>query len=207
MKKLYALLFLALPFVADAQFSKGNVFLGGTLSAMLQNSDTNTSTSSTTYTNNSFGISPSIGFFLNEKIALGAAINYSTSLQKGVFNQSTGSLTQVQTNSVGINPYVRLYQPITSSIYFGLQGGISFTRGNSMLTNFGTTTTTPNYSVGVNFKPIFIFFPSPKWGVETGIGSLGYTYMRNLPDTGSTSTFGLSAGSFTFGVAYYFIKK
>jgi len=47
MKKLYVLLFLALPFVANAQFSKGNIFLGGTISAVLQNSDYNPSGTST----------------------------------------------------------------------------------------------------------------------------------------------------------------
>jgi hypothetical protein len=211
MKKLFALSFLILPFAVSAQFAKGNIFLGGTLSATSQKFDNSASTNQTssTQTNNNFGIAPSVGFFLSEKIAIGAAISYAS--QQIDYTQSNGFDNKTRLNSIGINPYFRIYQPITNSIYFGLQGGISFARGNLKQTTTNglaqTVTEIPNYSIAANFKPLFIFFPSSKWGVEASIGSLGYSYSRNLPDANSNTSFGLTAGTFSFGIAYYFIKK
>src|SRR5690242_11849899 len=72
MKNLFLLFVFALPLAADAQFNKGDVFLGGSLSGNFQNGDMKTTSglgaSSRTY--NTFRISPSVGFFVNEKIAI-----------------------------------------------------------------------------------------------------------------------------------------
>jgi len=206
MKKLPLLLFLALPLLTSAQFSKGNVFLGGSLSVAILNSDVATSNSKQTM--NNFGISPTIGYFLNEKMALGAALSYSNSLNQ-FDSKVSPNTTKIETNSFGINPYFRLYKPLSSSIYFALQGGLSFARSTSTVTAGPPqiVTETPSYSLGANLRPIFIFFPSPKWGVEASIGSLGYNYMKYLADAGSVSSFGVNAGTFSFGVSYYFLKK
>jgi hypothetical protein len=211
MKKLAVLLFLALSFPATAQFSKGTVFLGGTLSTIFQNSDNNTPVNQipNSQTTSNFGISPSVGFFLSEKMAVGAALNYSA--QRSDYHQANGYYSKSSLISIGNNPYLRLYQPITGSIYFGLQGSVGFSRGNFKQTTTNgiaeMVTEIPSYSLTASVKPLFIFFPSPKWGIETSIGSLGYSYSRNLPDASSSTSFGMTAGSFSFGVAYYFIKK
>jgi hypothetical protein len=216
MKKIIVSLLAIAPVFAFAQFSKGTVFLGGSLSSVIQNADNKQTgfPNPSSQSNTVFAISPSIGFFVSEKMAIGSSITYSTSVQKYTYPANTFSsyTSQAEQNSVGINPYIRYYLPISSSIYFGLQGGVSFSRGNQKSTQFnGTsqppTTEIPLYTLGASVRPIFIFFPSPKWGIEASIGSLGYTYMRDLPDAGSSNSFGLSAGSFSFGIAYYFIKK
>ncbi|GHM99641.1 hypothetical protein WSM22_11310 [Cytophagales bacterium WSM2-2] len=210
MKKIALLLLSMLPLITFAQFKKGDVFLGGTLSTSLQNTDSRTSPfSASNATNNSFGISPSIGFFINSKIAIGASPIYNTSKQVQTFSAST---TTGKSNSYGVGSFVRYYLPISNSIYFTLQGSVSFLRGTSETTQVnGTTVNTiieqSQYTVSALAKPVFIFFPSPKWGIETGFGSLSYNYTRLLPDSGASTGFGLNAGTFTFGVSYYFIKK
>ncbi len=208
MKKIIFFLLTALPALAFAQFNKGNIFLGGAFSSTLSNSDSRTNPANPySSTNNGVAIYPTFGFFLNEKLAIGTSLTYSTSLQK---NESPGYFYKYENNSIGISPYMRYYFPISSSVYFGLQGGLNFSRGNSKTTQtsgpFQSVTETPTYGLGLNFKPVFVFFPSPKWGIEASFASLGYNYYRNLPDVSSASSFGLSAGSFSFGVAYYFIK-
>jgi len=219
MKNIIALSIVMAPCFAFAQFSKGQVYVGGTLSTSLQSSTGNgTPPSSNLSKDNSLSISPTIGFFLSPRIALGGSVTYSSSYQEydGLsFNQSTGTLINAfqknKTNSIGINSFTRYYIPISNSFYFSLQGQINFTRGNSE-SKYGTDTQetiqeTPYYSLGLNFKRVFIFFPSPKWGIEASVGSLGYSYTRYLPDVSSTNSFSLNAGSFSFGLAYYFAKK
>lgn len=217
MKKFFVFSLLALPLAASAQFTKGNMFLGGSLSVMLQNNNPTSPPlnliSPSTQTNN-FSLAPSVGFFINEKTVLGVSLSYSAVIQKYDYSrypQLTSYTSKTEGSSFGLSPYIRYYLPISTTIYVGLQGGLSFSRGTTTFTEFNggnlQETDIPSYQLGMSFRPIFIFFPSPKWGVEASIGSLGYTYVRNLPDNGSSNSFGLNAGSFSFGIAYYFIKK
>jgi hypothetical protein len=219
MKKILVLFLVALPFFANAQLTKGVVYLGGTITTSLQSSDYHLPASPYTFnttTNNTLSISPSIGFILSDRFALGASLNYTSSLmkQESPPNNSTYTFLKNETNGFGIGPFGRLYFPLSSSAYFALQGSLNFFRGNTNLTtssNISVSSSTPPnndyYTLGLNFKPVFLFFPSPKWGVEASIGNLGYNYTRNLPDFSSTTSFGLGWGSFSLGVAYYFIKK
>jgi hypothetical protein len=148
---------------------------------------------------------------VSDKVAFGAAVSYATSLQKNEYAQVPNSTYKSVTNSFGIGPYIRYYIPISGSIYFGLQGGLGFSRNTVTVTQYigavETTTDVPTYQLGISARPIFIFFPSRKWGIETSIGSLGYSYTKTLPDGGTGNSFGLTAGSLSLGIAYYFLKK
>jgi hypothetical protein len=221
MKKIIVFFIALIPSFAFAQFSKGQVFIGGTLSTSLQSSnvkDVQPNGGSNLSKNNSLSISPGVGFFLNPKIAIGGGINYNYSFQQYDYlylDYNTGTYindySKYSTNGIGISAFTRYYMPLSNSIYFALQGQINFTRANRTNVNkTGTQETTqeiPSYSLGLTIKPVFIFFPSPKWGIEASVGSLGYTYQRGLPDVSSSDTFIVSAGSFSLGLAYYFAKK
>jgi len=229
MKKIISLSLVLIPSFVFAQFSKGQVFLGGTLSTLLSNSGT-PGTMSTNYygsngKNNYVSISPIVGFFINQKIAVGGSIGYLSNYRESNFYtgyyDSNGNFIYVPafsksiTNSISLNAFARYYFPISNSFYFALQGQTSFTRGYSKNTSFNNgntlsqefTSSSPFYSLGTTINPVFIFFPSSRWGIETGIGSLGYFYQRNLPNVSSNSGLSLNAGSFSFGLAYYFAKK
>jgi hypothetical protein len=216
MKKLIVLSIFLLPYLAFAQFSKGQVYLGGTASTSFQNSGPTPSPGISK--NNFISMSPVFGYFVNPKLVLGVSVGYSSQFYEtdyANYNSNTNSYLKAfqksKYNWVFITPLARYYVPISNSFYFAAQGQINFTRGNSTTTvNDGTNETTneaPYYSLGLTFKPVLIFFPDPKWGIEASVGSLGYTYTKYLPDVYSTTTFSLSAGSFSFGLAYYFVKK
>jgi hypothetical protein len=208
MKKWLALSLLIFPAATYAQFVKGNYFLGGTLSASVQRSDP--AGSITASYSDLLSVSPMMGFFLNERIAVGAAIGY-TKIDSKAHNYNNNATTNSKSNSVGISPFIRFYHPISSSFYFALQGSVGFTRGNTKtIADYPPVETVDNaasYSLAANLRPILIFFPSKKWSVEASVGALSYSYNRTLPDAGSMSTLGVTAGGFTFGGAYYFLKK
>lgn len=219
MKKIVALSIAMLPGFAFAQFNKGQVYVGGTLSTSLQNSNTTQpSPAANLSKNNSISAAPAVGVFLNPKIAIGGTIGYSYSLTEfdfQSFNQNTGttvnSYQKYKTIGFSVGAFTRYYLPISNTVYFALHEQITFTRSNSETIQGNatqeTTNQTPTYSIGVSVKPVLIFFPSPKWGIEAGVGSIGYSYTRTLPNVSSGNSFSLNAGSFSFGLAYFFARK
>jgi hypothetical protein len=212
MKEKLIILFLLLsPVIASAQFTKGQVFLGGSLSLGLdyQHYTVSPTQNTTQGKNNSFTISMTGGYFLNQKVAVGINIGYSK-----LFSESdwTTGFQNSKANSFTTGLFTRYYIPLSKSFYFAVQGKIYFDRENGANTalNNGTMSVdqiSDSYSLGLTVNPIFIFFPSSKWSIEGSVGSLGYDYTRSLPNVSSGYGFGLSAGSLAFGLAYYFSRK
>ncbi|HEV8512056.1 MAG TPA: hypothetical protein VGQ59_02205, partial [Cyclobacteriaceae bacterium] len=128
---------------------------------------------------------------------------------------SVSAYNKTVTRGIRVSSFLRYYLPISNSFYFVAHGEISFNRANTTNTNFNAggplnqevTDENPSYTLSAAIKPVFIFFPSPKWGIEAGVGSLGYNYQRFLPNVASSSSASLSFGGFSFGLAYYFAKK
>jgi|GEM_PF-1757001 hypothetical protein len=225
MKIIVSILILSIPYFAAAQFSRGQIYLGGSMTASSTYSDFNSPNSGGPNKGNSFSISPVFGYFLNPNLAVGGSIGYSSS--RSEYNYVTSypdnnnnpitvnAFTKTVTNGITVGSFVRYYVPISSSFYFAAQGQANLTRSNNNTTYFNNGTPlnqevtheSPSYSVGISIKPVFIFFPSPKWGIEASVGSLGYNYLRYLPDTSSNTTLSFSANQFSFGLAYYFAKK
>jgi hypothetical protein len=205
MKSIIAIAFAMLPYFAWAQFASGQLFLGGSLSASTATT-TNNSPASYKQVTNQFSVTPSIGFFLNPKISIGSGIGYSASYQKDIYSSSS---QKNNNHYYYLSPFARYYFTVTGSFFIVLQGQINLSRGTTTAFSplLGEVTTTPSYNLGATISPIFIFFPSPKWGIEAGIGSIGYNYTRNLPDVSSTGTFSLNSGTFSLGLAYYFKRK
>ena len=223
MKKIIALSFVLFPSFAFAQFSKGQVYVGGSLSTSLFNNDVPATANSynSSNKNNTFTLSPMVGIFLNQKIAIGGGVGYTTTYTEWNYTSSyydaNNNLITVpafqknRTNGVILMSFTRYYVPISSSFYFAAHGQVNFTRSNQKnVQNTGTeeiTQENPYYAIGVTLKPVFIFFPSPRWGFEAGVGSLGYLYYRYLPNVSSVNSFTFSMGTFSLGLAYYFAKK
>jgi hypothetical protein len=223
MKKIIVLSIALLPSFVFAQFNKRQVYLGGSLSVSLFNNDIPATANSygRSNKNNALTLSPLIGIFLNEKVAIGVGVGYNTSYNESNYTTSyfdgNSNLITVQasqktwTNGISVTPFTRYYVPISSSFYFAAHGQISFIRANQKdVLSTGTQEITqeqPYYSVGVTLNPVFIFFPSPNWGIEASLGSVGYHYQRYLPDVSSSNNFFINAGSFSLGFAYYFAKK
>jgi hypothetical protein len=224
MKIIIGILFLTLPSFAVAQFTKGQVFLGGTLSATNNNNDLPTIPSGSSLKSSTFSVTPVVGFFINPKLALGGSIGYATGtsqfdyanygLVNGAYTYTILSQKSVS-KSLLVSTFARYYVPLGNSFYFTLQGQLNFTRtANDQTspqyngTNYDQVTQrTPSYSLGVSVRPAFVFFPTPRWSIEGGVGNLSFTRTRYLPDVYSANNFSLNAGTFTFGVAYYFKRQ
>ncbi len=220
MKIIVSICLLLPPYFVAAQFSKGQTYLGGTLSGYLTNSNTPATPANGNYGSSSklsaFSISPVFGIFLKRNLSVGGGIGFSTQTQD--FNENINGQVQYEknySNSVTANSFLRYYLPITSSFYFAMHGQINFLRGNNKSVSFygsnssnNQTGNNPFYSIGASLRPVFIFFPSNRWGIEAGLGSIAYTNQKSLDDSGSSlNSISISANSFSFGLAYYFGKK
>ena len=190
--------FLCMSLVANAQFAKGDKFVGGTFSFNAQSSDGNSF--ETTYTACSF--SPSVGYFLNDKYAVGGGIGYSYSRQKAEYDPD--QFQEIIGRNLLIHAFVGRYFMISNQFFFKLTGSLSYDRGSQEQDNGTTENKTKNYSLSLYARPSLLFLPSPRWGIEAGIGNLGIQHWRSLSNEFKGTSVYLDYGSFYLGFAYYF---
>ncbi|MBS1952092.1 MAG: hypothetical protein OJF59_000964 [Cytophagales bacterium] len=198
MKTILLLLLSFISFAVSAQFTKGDKFLGGSLNISSQNG-----ASYNPITNNRFSVGPQAGYFLTEKYALVAKLNYT-----GAFYETTGS--KVISTSFSITPAVRRYFQISDKFFFNLDAYVGFSRQTDKLTNSfsNLTTQNPYYYLSAGIEPGFIFFPAPNWGFNASLGGLNYSHYQNLSTASTSNSIGLTwSSSLTFGVSYYFVTK
>jgi hypothetical protein len=227
MKKNIALFLIVFPFVVNAQFNRGQIFMGGTLSASIDNNDVPSSGypyNGSSYSTRSISLSPILGCFLKPKLAIGGGLsyssNYSESNYPGYFYDSNNNLvyynnsSKTKISSISIIGFARYYINLSNSFYFVGKGITSFSRGNqnddSMYRDISGTRETssdkPFYSLGISLNPTLAFFPSQKWCLEASVGTIGYQVQKNLPNVSSNQNFTVSAGYISFGVTY-FLKR
>lgn len=199
MKKIFLLLLL--PVCSWAQFSKGNVFLGGSLGVNNQNGNTTSSVYSLTQ---NFSINPTVGFMLADNLAIGVRLGYS---DYAYYYQNTFQKSADQeTLSGGL--FVRRFFSISEKFLFALDGGVNYGRSttnykyNSNPYGYGDSSQ-KSYSVTAQVVPTFLYLPSNHWGIEASIGSLYFTHSYNFINEINANTFNLNYGSFSLGFAYY----
>lgn len=118
---------------ANAQLSKGRVFLGGSITtSSIENTTINTPTNAVTK-QNAFVIDPSIGFFVKENTVVGINVGFSKSKV-----EANGS-TQQEQRTIAPGLFLRRYYPVAKSFYFYAHGGLNYTNQKSETFN-GTTT-------------------------------------------------------------------
>lgn len=180
--KYLILLLLLLPLMALGQFAKGDKLIGGTLGLTSQRAtDSPNGSYSRKVTN--FSIMPRVGFFLNEKFALG-----------GTFGYYLGKDEVSSSYSYSAGLLLRRYFTISENFFLSIEATPSYRRAN---TNY--------HSIGILARPVLSFFPSKNWELEAGIGRVGYTYMN---DNGiDVYVFNLDVGSLNFGLNYYLRNK
>jgi hypothetical protein len=198
MKYLFLIIVL-FPIATFAQLSKGDKFIGGYLSFQTYGSQNNQN-GNNSY-NSNFSITPMFGLLLNEKFALGGMLGYNNQNFKSNYldNTNKSSAGQFLLGLVG-----RRYFAISEKLLFALHGDISYSRGQEkhQTSSMPATSNEFNGMVG-GLKPLFIFFPTGRWGIEGGIGSATFTF-RNIPDLKENNhSFSLSYGSLFFGISYY----
>jgi hypothetical protein len=201
-----SLLFTCAASLVIAQPKKGKFYLGGSF-----NYNYNTYGSMTTYNFSSgythyfltnvsaFSINPEFGYFLSNKWSIGIQPTYqrNSGTETSYFYSYTNSANNYistdnyHSNIAGVGIIIRYYAMITEKFGFFPQLGVS-TLNNISKPSYGT--------LNIAAVPNFVFFATPKLGVNLGFGNLSY----NLDY--QTKNHGINAGlnnNITFGLNYF----
>jgi outer membrane protein len=184
-------IFVLIPFFLNAQ-----VFLGGNFGLNMSGGKFDNGTITTDKpTAVSFNISPMVGKFLSENVAVGALIGFS-------FSQTNNNGTPEVINSsstIGITPFLRYYAIKMDKFSIFGQGNLGFSYSGSMSKVNGTSTHGPKTTtLSFTVMPGLAYDVSSKLSLETNINflNLGLTYniVTNGSDKNRTANFGVGAG-------------
>lgn len=201
MKLILTIVFLLSCCCANAQFVKGDKFIAGGFSVSVQNSSEDNFYDGKY---RSFQVYPEVGFFLNERYAVGGGFSFLTTTNKSDVSQGTYQDHKVL--GLGVDLFVKRYFPITEKFFFSMDGSVSYDRRRATTDYGGSESKEKSYIVGLNVSPSLIFFPSPNWAIEGSIGGFNLSHSRGLSDDSKSTSFGLDYGSFSLGFAYFFRK-
>ncbi len=198
---------------AQAQLSAGHIMLTGSAGYSMSKP----APVSEGATKNTTGrISPQIGYFIADNLAIGLNLSYVA--QKSIyesevtFNSTTTKLTDTETNStMTFGPFVRYYKPVGERAAFFGQAGVGFgsTKYKSedqRLISPGTVETNSfdiKYSqLSAGISPGFTFFPTDNFGLEVMLGGLGWnrTQKKDLKDNEKKEDFTSSDFDFSLGL-------
>jgi hypothetical protein len=198
MKKLLLILPLLLPVLVNAQFRKGDAFIGGTFNAGYSKRLKDEQIAG--YTQVSFSSYPQVAVFLTPRFALGGTLGFGGA-------HTTYESSDYSSRTYGVGALARYFLLAGEKFSIALTGTALYDRTRSKYeTDFGDHNVMKMYSLSASVRPTFLYFPSPRWGFEASVGTLTYTHEQNLSRENKTSNFTASYGSISLGVAYYFRK-
>jgi hypothetical protein len=198
MKNLLIIMIIA-SFISEqalGQTVKGKKYVGGTFSLSATHSNSK---------NSDFNINPSVGVFLTDHLSIGGIIGYHNTIYKDDNSKST-------MNGFSIGAFCRQHIPLSDLFSVYIQEDISFSNQINQYENNDTQQSKYSTS-GISFSagPGLIFFPTPKFGFEVGIGSVNYGHQsekNKLSDSDpvTTNSYGLKVDLTTLnlGLRYYF---
>ena len=187
----------------QAQLSGGDIFIGGTgvIYSNLQRDNRNAVLPSPKQSYIQF--SPALGFVLNEKWAIGAIANLTTRL---------GYVFRAEENIFGIGGLGRRYIRISDQFIFAFSGQLVYNlitqKSRVYNPQKSENETLKSYANGLSTEvaPMFIFFPTPAWGFEAGIGSVGLAWANNRTEKSRDFQVFAGLGQFKLGINYYIRK-
>lgn len=168
-------------------FANGDVFISGAVGY--------NSTSTGDVKNNTFTISPRVGYFVSENIAIGARIGYQSNTQES-------GATELDTNLFNAGAFGRYYFSPTNKFSIFGEFGLDYL---STKTDNGTTDTTADgFSLGGG--PGLSYFISNNFALETFWGALRYTSVKpeGADDSNNNFNFGADLDNITLGLVYKF---
>jgi hypothetical protein len=174
----------------NAQILKGNWNLGGTILGSGVKPPKN---GYYELGRSSIEFLPKIGYILNNKFEIGINAGYGRE-KKDLISTATNSISKG--NNYKIEPYLRLYKPINSKLFFVIEGSAikySFGKQNGESTNISGTIpsefifneTYKNTKVGIFVRPFLNYFVSKKIAIEGSLGTLGFGHFKNFKSTSS----------------------
>ncbi|HEY4325326.1 MAG TPA: hypothetical protein VGN20_15110 [Mucilaginibacter sp.] len=207
---LCAILFLISFGFSYAQTTEGQFYIGGSLNYSYNSyGSENTFNYTEGYTNYyvtnvaSFSINPEFGYFISKKWTISVQPTYqhnSGTETSNYYSYTTPAddyaySNAYKTNSIGLGVNARYYCMITDKFGFVPQFGIS-SLNNTTYFKYGT--------LNIGATPNFVFFATPKLGVNLGFGNIGYSLDYETKD--HTVNIGLN-NNISFGLNYYWGRK
>lgn len=199
MKKLI-LLFAVVAISAQA-FSQ--MFLGGSFSVDM---DKTKNATEDIYKSTSFGITPKVGYYLNDQFAIGGAIGYTTTSYT-YFNGADDD-TKSTRNNMSISPFIRYHAVEAGNFSLFVEPMLSFGFGSSKSERGSTTTSDADLSsFGIQISPAMSYKINDKINIEAYFGALSYSSSteKEGENKRTATSFGLEFSSrLSLGFIYKF---
>ncbi|HRG59054.1 MAG TPA: outer membrane beta-barrel protein [Bacteroidia bacterium] len=223
MKRLILIPFaLLVAHILFAQPVKGKYFLGGTIG--ISKIDASTPISNGGF-NKSMNVSiePQMGYFINDRVAIGASLNYGSSYQENMNSINTGNIILHEfRKTFGGGLFARYYKPLNEKLFFTMHAGIGYAYSivesetfyydvyYGMYKNEIQNERKNSYNMSIN--PGFEYFVTPKLGISTNIGSISYNYYQTRNQKGRKQNvnlldvylFPFNLSDLSIGLKYYF---
>ena len=170
-----------------------------------------------------FSVSPSVGYQLNDKIAVGAKVSFSTSIVERIspdvtYNPDLDMVTISRQPRWSFGVFGRYQLWGTEKLSLLFESSVSIGRGSTTEEQTGSITkkTESQFSFGVNAAPLVTYDISERWSIKTTINLLslssnfetvkneetGHKTKDNRLDFGAGSSF--SPLSINLGFIYHF---
>jgi len=186
------------------------VFLGGSFSI---NNTSNSATNSGTTTDEgetfSFGLAPSVGYYMNEKLAIGASISYNYANDTHYNNNSkTRDKVEDKQSMFSITPFVRYHVLELGNLSVLGQAGLGLGFRSDKTTQGSVTTDNgSSFTLGLGVSPGVSYKFTDNIAIEAFLGSLAFANTSTKEPNGnktSSTNFGLN---FSTGLGLGFIYK
>jgi outer membrane protein len=170
------------------------VFVGGNFGFNTTNNKTIAGAATTQNSSNfSFALSPYVGKFLSEKLAIGVELDLSLSGSKtGVYVETT-----TKSSSIGISPFLRYYVIRWNKLSLFGQGNIGVELSNSSIKTGADTNDGPkNTRLYLSIYPGLAYDITDKLSLQTSLNILSLGYNNNNSKDGTSKT---NSSSFNVG--------
>lgn len=203
MKKVLVMAALAFFGIANAQ--KGTILLGGNVGY----NTGKTSFATSENKSDSFQFAPRVGYQVNDHWTFG--------IEGGIYSQKSENSndlnpaadTENKTNGIQIGPFARYSMPLseTFSVFADLGAGYQTVKNDQTSFNgfFSTTTSDKGNGFYVGITPALFINMKKGFGLNFGIGGIGYNSLSFDTSDRDTSNFNITFGqSFNLGISKNF---
>ncbi|HOT15902.1 MAG TPA: outer membrane beta-barrel protein [Bacteroidales bacterium] len=180
------------------------MFVGGAFSVEM---DKTKNATEDIYKRTSFGITPKVGYYLNDQFAIGGAIGYTTSSYTYFYGAGDADDTKSTSNNMSISPFIRYHAVEAGNFSLFVEPMLSIGFGSSKSERGSTTTSDADHSsFGIQISPAMSYKINDKINIEAYFGGLSYSSSTEKEgDNKRTATsFGLE---FSSRLALGFIYK
>jgi hypothetical protein len=172
MKSLKFVLILILLLVSD--YVNAQIFVGGNIHFSTSQSDQDRAAATRKTSYYSLGLMPSMGKYLTNTVAIGLALDISSTKSKTEYTNTS----MLKTSNIGINPYIRYYAITWNKFSIYGQGniGIDFSRTKDELNGATTESNGTQFTLSIYPGINYDIINNVSLFSSINILSLGYKY-------------------------------